>query len=217
MKRILVITCALPDELDFKAVRECASEHMVTSKIKKLWNTVTCRPDNEVILLCTGIGKSNSTEALMRTIHIAKDLNKNFEMTVLNVGTAASANIPVGSFVECDCFEDRDLLKIGYGDPSQYIVGQSDAAVWCSSGDSFVTSLDGADAYAPVRKVYDMEAFAQARLCQKYGVEFTCFKYITDKIGENSLSDWETQLPNARKSLTVMCLNAIRNFFDRKA
>ena len=44
--------------------------------------------------------------------------------------------------------------------------------------------------------IVDMEAYAIARVCKKYDVEFKCFKYISDNVDENSADDWKE---NVRK------------------
>jgi nucleoside phosphorylase len=39
--------------------------------------------------------------------------------------------------------------------------------------------------------VYDMEAYALAKVCFVYNVDFISFKYITDNVNEHSAGDWE--------------------------
>ena len=40
-------------------------------------------------------------------------------------------------------------------------------------------------------QVFDMEAFALAKVCRHYNVPFISFKYITDNANEHSAKDWE--------------------------
>ena len=46
-----------------------------------------------------------------------------------------------------------------------------------------------------------MEAFAQAMVCNEEHVPFMAVKYITDKIGENSVKIWNDKLADARNAL----------------
>jgi adenosylhomocysteine nucleosidase len=60
----------------------------------------------------------------------------------------------------------------------------------CSTGDNFVMN--------PVLEipadVVDMEAYAIAKACEKYGVEFVCWKYISDQANQNAHNDWKQQV-----------------------
>jgi adenosylhomocysteine nucleosidase len=59
----------------------------------------------------------------------------------------------------------------------------------CGTGDNFVQ--DDTDTYS---EVYDMEAYALAKVCRYYEVPFISFKYITDSANESSPKDWEENL-----------------------
>ena len=39
--------------------------------------------------------------------------------------------------------------------------------------------------------VFDMEAYALAKVCYKTGIDFMSFKYITDNVNEKSANDWK--------------------------
>jgi adenosylhomocysteine nucleosidase len=39
-----------------------------------------------------------------------------------------------------------------------------------------------------------MEAYAIAKACEKYGVEFVCWKYISDQANQNAHNDWKQQV-----------------------
>ena len=47
-----------------------------------------------------------------------------------------------------------------------------------------------------------MEAYAQAQVCQIKSIPFISVKYITDRIGENSIKHWEDKLADARVGLS---------------
>jgi adenosylhomocysteine nucleosidase len=38
--------------------------------------------------------------------------------------------------------------------------------------------------------VFDMEAYALAKVCHHYNVPFISFKYITDNVNKHSAGDW---------------------------
>ena len=57
----------------------------------------------------------------------------------------------------------------------------------CGSGDNFVedveNEIDSID-------VFDMEAYALAKVCHHYHVPFISFKYITDGADRDASTDW---------------------------
>lgn len=50
--------------------------------------------------------------------------------------------------------------------------------------------------------VCDMEAFAQALVCQQEKIPFVAIKYVTDVVGRNSVAAWEEKLADARAGLS---------------
>jgi adenosylhomocysteine nucleosidase len=80
-------------------------------------------------------------------------------------------------------------------DRHSFVSGQS--GVVCATGDSFVTSRDpwlveqGVD-------VVDMELFAIAAACERAGVAWRSFKFITDDANEDSGDHWETNVHRGR-------------------
>ena len=58
----------------------------------------------------------------------------------------------------------------------------------CGSGDNFVEDIENEIDYIDV---FDMEAYALAKVCYHYHVPFISFKYITDNVNEQSSKDWE--------------------------
>ena len=124
----------------------------------------------------TGIGKVNAALAVCEAVRDAQlDL-------VLNVGTAGSVTHAVGSIVACGRFIDRDMMQLKeFGVPY--------------TGDTFVTQvIEQAD-------VVDMENFAVAEVCRRAGIPLVSVKYITDRIGENSVQHWEEKLHEANIGL----------------
>ena len=58
----------------------------------------------------------------------------------------------------------------------------------CGTGDSFVDDIKKESLYV---QVFDMEAYALAKVCRNLGVPFISFKYITDNVNEHSAKAWE--------------------------
>jgi adenosylhomocysteine nucleosidase len=154
----------------------------------------------------TGIGKVNAALSVYEAVaHRKPDL-------IMNVGTAGSIRHNVDSIVVCSKFVDRDMQKCkdfgvdyshDFKDEVTRIPLFSDWNITntCNTGDSFVTqAIDDADAF-------DMENFAVAALCKRLSIPFLSVKFITDKIGENTVKHWEDKLDEANVGL--------QQFFDK--
>ncbi|WP_321435797.1 nucleosidase [uncultured Bacteroides sp.] len=156
----------------------------------------------EVKYVRTGIGKVKATIRLMDA------LAQERPDVVINLGTAGTVDHNVGEVFVCRHFIDRDLQKVGClnleheTDSSSLLEEKGYCCDWkcegvCNTGDSFLTET--ADSHGDV---FDMEAYAQAQVCQMKNIPFIAVKYVTDKIGENSIKHWEDKLADARKGLS---------------
>lgn len=164
-------------------------------------------PGFRVRTLLTGVGKVNAafrlTDAILRER----------PAFVLNVGTAGTLRLAVGDIVVSNHFIDRDyeqlrlhgldyeattdggvlFPKLSAAMPAQ--LRDKDHAV--NTGDNFVTEtaqLTG--------DVVDMEAYAEAVVCNTYGLPFVAVKCVTDVIGKNSVALWNERLSEARRALS---------------
>ena len=152
-----------------------------------------------------GVGKINATYNLIKLIQE----HKPFE--VINYGTAGAIKKELSGIVECTKFYQRDMdvrsllnLKLGetpFDNINEII--NSEEGFSCGSGDSFVNTkiemnLD----------LVDMEAYALAKVCKLEGVNFKCFKYISDNADENATSDWTE---NCKKGAKLF-QNKMNNF-----
>jgi adenosylhomocysteine nucleosidase len=154
--------------------------------------------------LYTGVGKVNATYELTKylSIHIARAKPK----LIINYGTAGSRKYEQGELVDCTQFIQRDMDVTGLGfeigqtpleeDIPMRIQSESDfnpigKNALCGSGDNFMNGLP----YAWYKKqsvdVVDMEAYALAKVCYHYDINFISFKYITDNADEHSSKDWK--------------------------
>ena len=140
--------------------------------------------------LYTGVGKVNATYELTRTLF---DDRNNYDL-VINYGTAAS-KLHKG-LVDCTRFVQRDMdatplgFKIGETPfenkplmiDFSHIKNPIGKNLCCYTGDSFATDL------TPYDDVVDMEAYALAKTCRNFGIDFVSYKYISD---DGNADDWE--------------------------
>jgi len=134
-----------------------------------------------------GVGKINATYNLIKLIHEHKPSE------VINYGTAGAIKKELSGIVECTKFYQRDMdvrsllnLKLGetpFDNINEII--NSEEGFSCGSGDSFVNKQIEMDL-----DLVDMEAYALAKVCKLEGINFKCFKYISDNADENATSDW---------------------------
>ena len=140
-----------------------------------------------------GVGKINATYNLVKLIHRYKP------SIVINYGTAGAIKKELLGIVECTKFYQRDMdvrglldLKLGetpYDNINEII--NSNDGYSCGTGDSFVDNKIDIEV-----DLVDMESYALAKVCKLEGIEFRCFKYISDNADNNAQSDW---LENCRK------------------
>tara|TARA_Y100000004_G_C8865602_1_gene390999 strand:+ start:121 stop:738 length:618 start_codon:yes stop_codon:yes gene_type:complete len=158
-------------------------------------------------IIYTGVGKVNATRKLTERLH-SSHLHYLPEMPklVINYGTAGSRDLPIGELVDCTKFTQRDMDVRGLG----FILGQTPfeeevpiildydhvefnpigKKLRCGTGDNFVQTNEDC-AWETYSDVYDMEAYALAKVCYHYDINFISFKYITDNANESSPKDWE--------------------------
>ncbi len=177
-------------------------------------------PDPRQIIY-TGVGKVNATGQLTERLH-RSHLNYLPKMPklVINYGTAGSRELPIGELVDCTKFIQRDMNVTGLG----FMKGQTPfekevpiildydhvkfnpigKKLRCGTGDNFVQ-----DSMGSYSDVYDMEAYALAKVCFVYDVPFISFKYITDNANESSPKDWEENCSDGIKEFKERILEEI--------
>ena len=81
----------------------------------------------------------------------------------------------------------------------------------CGTGDDFVQDYTVRSGYAhsSYSDVFDMEAYALAKVCFVYDVDFISFKYITDNVNESSPKDWKDNLVDGIKVFKDKVLNYV--------
>ena len=131
----------------------------------------------------TGVGKINSALTAARLIQKFKPIR------VWNFGTAGGIVLKEGchemvNFVERDkgkCPEAIEMML-----PKDPITISNGIGYTCSTGDNFVTDPN---LEIPAH-VVDMEAFAIAKACKQRGIDFKCFKYVSDNADNDADTSW---------------------------
>ncbi|MFT3738563.1 MAG: hypothetical protein QM786_07375 [Breznakibacter sp.] len=152
----------------------------------------------------TGVGKVEAALSVMEAIRLHNPV------LVVNVATAGTVLHEVGSIHLCTRFVDRDMEKLtAFGVPChedfsnepQLDLGGLVPTSVCNTGDTFMTEGGGTG------DVFDMEAFAIARVCRLAEIPFVAVKYATDVIGQNSVKHWVDKLADAREGLKAYMEN----------
>jgi len=140
-------------------------------------------------LFYTGVGKVNA--AIVASEVIAKYRPRR----IINFGTAGGITVAPG-FYQCTQFVQRDMTCKALGCvpgqtpfESRVHIGNSTGLI-CSTGDDFVMN----PTLEIPADVVDMEAYAIAKACAKYNVEFVCWKYISDQANQDAHNDWQQQV-----------------------
>ena len=134
----------------------------------------------------TGIGKVNALISVNRAIKESKPMN------LINFGTAGSSRSDLKGLHEITTFKQRDMDLRSLGLPLGVTLNDKindicldRPGLSCGTGDSFVTT------HPEIKTdLFDMEAYALAKLCLIEKINYFCFKYISDKANENASSDW---------------------------
>mgnify|MGYP000036903175 CR=1 FL=1 len=140
----------------------------------------------------TGVGKINAA------LTAAKLIERYDPKRVWNFGTAGGILLNSGchemkNFVERDKGECPPAIEVML--PKDPITISLGIGHTCSTGDNFVTDPD----LKHPAHVVDMEAFAIAKACVQQGVDFRCYKYVSDSADDSADSSW---LANVAKGET---------------
>jgi adenosylhomocysteine nucleosidase len=140
-------------------------------------------------LFYTGVGKINA--AMIASEVIAKYRPKR----IINFGTAGGITVEPG-FYQCTQFVQRDMTCEALGCMPGQTPFETEAHIGnsigltCSTGDNFVMNPE----LEIPADIVDMEAYAIAKTCKKYKVEFVCWKYISDRANQHAHSDWQQKV-----------------------
>ena len=144
----------------------------------------------------SGVGKINAT---IKVLELIKNYKPN---KIINYGTAGSTSKELSGLIKCTSFVQRDMdarglmnFKLGETpfDKISTISFKGEGYI-CGTGDSFAQSSIEINCH-----VVDMEAYAIAKVCKLKGIEFECYKYISDYVNENSDQDWQKNCAKGAK------------------
>ena len=160
--------------------------------------------DYDYDVVYTGVGKVNATFRLHSELSEIYNSYQELPKLVINYGTAGSRELPIGELVDCTKFIQRDMNVTCLGfmrgetpfekhipiilEPTKVKFNPIGKHYVCGSGDNFVEDIENEIDYIDV---FDMEAYALAKVCNHYQVPFISFKYITDNADGSSSKDWE--------------------------
>ncbi|TCS36269.1 adenosylhomocysteine nucleosidase [Paucimonas lemoignei] len=163
--------------------------------------------DGGIPVLYTGIGKVNAAYYLARELTRLRQVGR-LPRAVINFGTAGSPVFKTHELVECASFvqRDMDLTPLGFAHgvtpfeetPAILEVPRRLSALptgICGTGDSFENGAGTMHS-----NVFDMEAYALAKVSLLEGVPFMSVKYITDGCDHNAHNDWNENLHKAAAS-----------------
>lgn len=149
-------------------------------------------------VLHTGLGKLNAAYALTR------ELQRRRPKLVVNYGTAGGLHPSLAGLVEIRRvlqvdMEAEPLAPRGQTPffPGPFQLDSGAEGVVCGSGDRFVTAVDPWLLQHGV-EVVDMELFAIASVCQREGIPWRSFKYISDHADRDSGSSWLDHLQGGK-------------------
>ena len=184
----------------------CALEQETQEELND-WLPFTDNPVWNV--LYSGVGKVNATLKLTEcfiSYQTIAAVRRNHEL-VINYGTAGSRELPIGELVDCTKFIQRDMNAVQFGFMKGQTPFENDVPFIldsthikfnpiqkhqvCGTGDNFVDNIK--DEHSMI-DVFDMEAYALAKVCHYYHIPFISFKYITDNVNEHSVKDWKENL-----------------------
>ena len=161
-------------------------------------------------VLYTGVGKVNATYKL--TELLTRVYGKDRFDLVINYGTAASKIY--SGLVDCTKFIQRDMdasvlgfekYETPFEDKAFRVIEFSNfernpikTYSLCATGDSFIHN----DSHHHLGDVFDMEAYAIAKICLKYKISFISFKYISDGAESGAEIEWNENVSNGTRVFT---------------
>ena len=144
--------------------------------------------DNTNNIFYSGLGKIN---AAIKSVEIIKSYNPK---KIINYGSCGAINTELSGIIKVNKFyqHDIDCTPLGFErgitpyDNIQEIVFEESQGYSCASGDYFVSDKNTISS-----DVVDMEAYAIAKTCKIFGVEFDCYKYISDNADSEAANNWK--------------------------
>jgi len=154
------------------------------------------RAPDGVEVIYTGVGKVNAASAATLALLVLRP------KLIINYGTAGKIAHIHNGLVEVADVVQRDMAAMPLAprgrtpfSPELDRLSSGFGNVVCGTGDSFVTSVDPWLVENKI-DIVDMELFAIAQVCQRFGVPWRGFKFITDAADENAADHWNENVAN---------------------
>lgn len=140
-------------------------------------------------VVVTGIGKTAAATATARALaERSRD-----DLVVVNIGTAGALRpgltglFTPGRVLNHDL--DAELIRALGFDPEELVELPGDDDVTLATGDRFVADPRLRDALARRADLVDMEGYAVAYACRRFGVPVRLVKHVSDAADESAM-DW---------------------------
>lgn len=139
----------------------------------------------------TGIGKVNATMKTMELVERHKPKH------IINFGTAGGITVGPGLYLVTKFIQrDMQCFKLGAQpgetpfETTPVILDLGGNGLTCSTGDNFITDPN---LEIPADLV-DMESYAIAKICWRYNIHFSCYKFVSDQANEHAYCDWHKMM-----------------------
>lgn len=156
------------------------------------------RAPSGVEVIYTGVGKVNAASAATLALLALRP------RLVINYGTAGKITESLRGLVEVAHVIQRDMIaeplaprgRTPFSAELDRLSSGRDGVI-CGTGDSFVTATDpwlvekGVD-------IVDMELYAVAHACQRHGVAWRAFKFITDDANDFAAEHWTANVADGQ-------------------
>ena len=164
-------------------------------------------------LIFTGVGKVCAATALAK--YLAQHPNTR---RVINYGTAGGIkNVTKGKLYPVNRFVESDFRSCSVSLPHSDII---EFNTWmdgvehlcCSTQDHFVTDPSELNdvPFGHMVNLVDMESYALAYVCEQFGVEFHCYKYISDDADDTAASEWIENVSSGEEQFIELLLTHYR-------
>jgi nucleoside phosphorylase len=151
-------------------------------------------------VVLTGLGKTAAAVATAAALAGADRTG----LTVVNAGTAGALRPGLHGLLLPGTVLNHDInaeaiRDLGYDPQERLEVGEGDGSV-LASGDLFVTDPVVRDRLAQDAHLVDMEGYAVAYACRRFGVPLRLVKHVSDHADESAL-DWPAQVDASARAL----------------
>lgn len=157
--------------------------------MKKALIIALCEEYDEYDLLL-GVGPNQTIEKFSKFIEENPDLEQ-----VINYGTCGSLDKKYSGIYKITTFSntmDNQMLGDGKG---MHLI----------STEGFVTEKGDLQG-----DLVDCEAYWLKELCDKHDIEFFCYKYVSDYVGENTIDDFYEHIGDGKDSFKPI----LRKFYE---